>query len=63
MKPEDLVYMFGEMVQRTEQIFLSPVEVIDSRFANLPFFLTALASIVKEMDDVRRLWLFGDVLS
>ena len=52
MKPADLRYMFSEMVQRTEQLFFSIVEVTDNRFINLPSFLTALASIVREMDDV-----------
>ena len=48
--------MFGEMVQRTEQLFLSVVEVTDNRFTNLPSFLTALASIVKEMEEVCMCW-------
>ena len=52
MKPEDLNYMFGEMVQRTEQLFFSVTEVTDGRFSNLPSFLTALASIVREMREV-----------
>ena len=54
MKSEDLRFMFLEMVQRTEQLFFSPVGVVDNRFSNLPSFLSALASIVKEMDDVRQ---------
>ena len=52
MKPEDVKFMFQEMIQRTEQLFFSPMESVDSRLMNLPSFLTALASIVKEMDEV-----------
>jgi len=59
MKPEDLHFMFGEMVQRTEQLFFSITEVTDSRFTNLPSFLTALASIVREMEEVSMWWSGG----
>ena len=52
MKPEDVNFMFHEMVQRTEQLFFSPVEATDNRLLSLPSFLTALASIVKEMEQV-----------
>ena len=52
MKPEDVKFMFNEMVNRTEQLFFSPAESQDNRFINLPSFLTALASIVKEVQEV-----------
>ena len=52
MKPEDLQFMFSEMVQRSEQLFFTPVESMDERLFHLPLFLEALASIVKEVDEV-----------
>lgn len=55
MKPEDVKFMFNDVVQRTEQLFFSPVDSVDNRLLTLPSFLTALASIVKEMEEVRRL--------
>ena len=46
--------MFSEMVQRSEQLFFSPVESADDRLLfHLPSFLEALASIVKEMEEVK----------
>ncbi len=59
MKPEDVSFMFNEMVQRTEQLFFSPVEVDpgggvgEHRFSSLPSFLSALAATVKQMRQVR----------
>ena len=44
--------MFSEMVQRSEQLFFTPVESMDERLFHLPLFLEALASIVKEVDEV-----------
>ena len=44
--------MFSEMVQRSEQLFFSPVESTDDRLFHLPAFLEALASIVGQMDEV-----------
>ena len=52
MKPEDIHFMFSEMVHRSEQLFFSPVESSDDRLLHLPDFLGALASIVNEMDEV-----------
>ena len=52
MKPEDLQFMFSEMVQRSEQLFITPVESMDERLFHLPLFLEALASIIKEVDEV-----------
>ena len=54
MKMEDIHYMFGEMVQRSEQLFFSSVDErsSDDRLLHLPALMEALASIVKEMDTV-----------
>lgn len=52
MKSEDVHFMFSEMVQRSEQLFFSPLESSDDRLFHLPSFLAALASIVKEMEEV-----------
>ena len=56
MKAEDVSFMFNEMVQRTEQLFFSPVEVDsgagEHRFHSLPSFLTALADTVRQMQQV-----------
>ena len=56
MKPEDVHYMFGEMVQRSEQLFFSPLgdRSTDDRLFHLPALMEALASIVREMETVRR---------
>ena len=54
MKAQDVQFMFSEMVQRSEQLFFSPVtDTSDDRLFHLPSFLEALAAIVKEMDEVR----------
>ena len=52
MQPEDVQFMFSEMVQRSEQLFFSPVESSDSHLFHLPIFLEALASITGVMDQV-----------
>lgn len=54
MKMEDIHYMFGEMVQRCEQLFFSSLgeRSTDDRLLHLPALMEALASIVKEMDMV-----------
>ena len=52
MKPGDLQFMFSEMVQRSEQLFFTPVESMDESLHHLPLFLEALASIIKEVDEV-----------
>lgn len=52
MKAADVNFMFNEMVQRTEQLFFSPVESVDNRLHSLPSFLTALAAVVRVMDQV-----------
>ena len=55
MKTEDVHYMFGEMVQRSEQLFLSSLREggAEDRLLHLPALMEALASIVKEMETVR----------
>ena len=55
MKSEDINYMFGEMVQRSEHLFFSSLSEggSDDRLQHLPALLEALASTVKEMDNVR----------
>jgi DNA-dependent protein kinase catalytic subunit len=55
MTPEDVKFMFSEMMQRSEQLFFTQTEVIDEKIHSLPSFVEALASIVKEMDEVSRL--------
>lgn len=51
---EDLHFMFGEMIQRSEQLYLTPlVSVGDDRLFYLPTFLDSLASIVQEIEQVR----------
>lgn len=52
MQPEDVQFMFNEMVQRSEQLFFSPLEASDDRLLHLPSFLEALASIVRVMEEV-----------
>lgn len=56
MKTEDVHYMFGEMVQRSEQLFFSSMTErgSDDRLLHLPAIMEALASIVKEMETVRQ---------
>ena len=51
---DDLRFMFGEMIQRSEQLYLTPlVSVGDDRLFYLPTFLDSLASIVHEIEQVR----------
>ena len=58
MKAQDVQFMFSEMVQRSEQLFFSPVtDTSDDRLFHLPSFLEALAAIVKEMDEVRAFYI------
>ena len=55
MKSEDIHYMFGEMVQRSEHLFFSSLSEggTDDRLQHLPALMEALASIVREMETVR----------
>ena len=57
----DVKFMFNEMIQRSEQLFLSgDVDsaggvgggALEDRLINLPSFLEALASIVQQLDQV-----------
>lgn len=54
MKTEDIHYMFGEMVQRSEHLFFSSLSEggSDERLQHLPALMEALASIVGEMEMV-----------
>ena len=54
MKSEDINYMFGEMVQRSEHLFFTSLSGSEDRIHHLPALLEALASIVRELDTVRR---------
>ena len=60
MKAEDVQYMFAEMVQRSEKLFLSSLREggADDRLLHLPALMGALASIVKELPTVidKRRW-------
>ena len=54
---EDIRFMFGEMVQRSEQLFLASVDLATNRVAFeerflLPTFMEALANISKEIQIV-----------
>ena len=53
MKSEDINFMFGEMVQRSEHLFFTSLSGSEDRVHHLPALLEALASIVREMDTVR----------
>ena len=55
MKAEDVHYMFGEMVQRSEHLFFSSLSdrASDDRLLHLPALMEALASIIREMEMVR----------
>ena len=56
----DVKFMFNEMIQRSEQLFLSGDSdsagggggALEDRLINLPSFLEALASIVQQLDQV-----------
>lgn len=55
---DDIHFMFGEMIQRCEQLFLSSIDSsstttgYDDIFL-LPTFMEALANISKEIEQVR----------
>ena len=48
----DVTYMFTRMLRRCKQIFFTQSDVNEDRISQLPSFVDALASIVKEMDEV-----------
>lgn len=52
MSEADVRFMFNEMMQRSEQVYLSDAEQIDDKLINLPSFLDALASIIKQLNQV-----------
>ena len=47
-------FMFNEIVQRSEQIYMSGSDSIEDKLINLPSFLEALGSIVRELDTVSK---------
>ena len=53
MKEGDIHFMFNDIVQRSEQVFLQGAE---SDIYHLPSLLESLASIVKEMKQVSSDW-------
>ena len=54
---EDMHFMFMEMIQRSEQLFLAGFDTssIEDILFQLPTFMEALASISKELQEVRLL--------
>ncbi|KAI0227633.1 DNA-dependent protein kinase catalytic subunit [Lamellibrachia satsuma] len=54
---EDVKFMFNEMMQRSEQVFFGQTEVTDDTVFNLPSFLEALASILKELEEISETFL------
>ncbi|CAI8051259.1 DNA-dependent protein kinase catalytic subunit [Geodia barretti] len=57
MKSEDINFMFGEMVQRSEHLFFTSLSGSEDRVHHLPALLEALASIVREMDTLSEAFL------
>lgn len=60
MSDADVRYMFTEMMQRSQQLFLShsgDVLLADSELYHLPSFLGSLASILKKIDDLSEAFL------
>ena len=50
---EDIKYMFKEMIQRSEQLFMSFASTtMDENLFHLPNFVEALSSITKEIEEV-----------
>ncbi|XP_070581112.1 DNA-dependent protein kinase catalytic subunit-like [Ptychodera flava] len=52
LSEDDVMFMFNEMIQRSEQLYFNQSELIDDKIPHLPSFLEALASIVRELDEV-----------
>ncbi|XP_048576196.1 DNA-dependent protein kinase catalytic subunit isoform X3 [Nematostella vectensis] len=52
MTAEDVKFMFTEMMQRSEQIYLRQSEMQEDRVQQLPNFLEALSFIIEELDDI-----------
>ncbi|PIK41531.1 putative DNA-dependent protein kinase catalytic subunit [Apostichopus japonicus] len=48
----DVKFMFSEMIQRSEQLFLQDSNIDEDRFMQLPHFLEALANIISELGEV-----------
>ncbi len=52
MTEDDVRFMFNEMMQKSEQLYLQQGEVSDDKLNQLPSFLEALASIIEQLDVV-----------
>ncbi|XP_071796803.1 DNA-dependent protein kinase catalytic subunit-like [Asterias amurensis] len=50
MTEDDVRFMFNEMMQKSEQLYLQQGEVSDDKLVQLPSFLEALASIIQQLD-------------
>ncbi|XP_071960307.1 DNA-dependent protein kinase catalytic subunit-like [Antedon mediterranea] len=51
LSKEDVQFMFSEMIQRSEQIYLQQ-DVSEEKVSHLPNFLEALASIIEQLDQL-----------
>ena len=49
MSESDVKFMFNEMVQRSEQVYMSGSDSLEDKLVNLPSFLEALGSIVSQL--------------
>ncbi|XP_033121520.1 DNA-dependent protein kinase catalytic subunit-like [Anneissia japonica] len=52
LSKEDVQFMFSEMIQRSEQLYLQQEQVSDENVSHLPNFLEALASIIQQLDQL-----------
>ncbi|XP_077979786.1 DNA-dependent protein kinase catalytic subunit-like [Glandiceps talaboti] len=52
LSEDDVKFMFNEMIQRSEQLYFNQSDLVDDKIPYLPSFLQALASIVRELDEV-----------
>ncbi|KAL9956083.1 hypothetical protein ACROYT_G037506 [Oculina patagonica] len=52
MQAEDVKFMFSEMMQRSEQIYLRQDELVEDKVHHLPSFLEALSCIIEELDEI-----------
>ncbi|XP_022778667.1 DNA-dependent protein kinase catalytic subunit-like isoform X5 [Stylophora pistillata] len=52
MQADDVRFMFSEIMQRSEQFYLSQSDLSEDRAQHLPTFLEALSSIIEELDKI-----------
>ncbi|XP_065180580.1 DNA-dependent protein kinase catalytic subunit-like [Sycon ciliatum] len=52
MTSKDLQFMFNDMIQRSEHLFVTEEDLFEDKLSHLPSFLDALANILREMNDV-----------